>query len=89
MAQVASLNCPSCGAPLDLTGSQAAVKCPFCGNVAIVPEELRQSMPHKSAELFADVAELARLFRKIEAIKLYRQKTGAGLAEAKNYLDRL
>jgi len=35
------------------------------------------------------VAELVRLNRKIEAIKLYRELTGEGLKEAKEVVDRL
>ncbi len=35
------------------------------------------------------VAELARQNHKIEAIKLYRELTGAGLKEAKEVVDRL
>ncbi len=35
------------------------------------------------------VAELVRQNRKIEAIKLYRELTGAGLKEAKEVVDRL
>jgi len=35
------------------------------------------------------VAELVRLNRKIEAIKLYRELTGVGLKEAKEVVDRL
>ena len=37
----------------------------------------------------ADVIALLRINRKIEAIKLYRQKTGAGLAEAKAAVDSM
>jgi ribosomal protein L7/L12 len=37
----------------------------------------------------ADVVALLRINRKIEAIKLYRQKTGAGLAEAKAAVDSM
>ena len=88
MPQVASLNCPSCGASLDTAGS-ASVKCPYCGTVAIIPEQLRQSIPEKPSEAFADVAELMHRGRIIEAIKLYRQKTGATLAEAKDFVNRL
>lgn len=33
--------------------------------------------------------ELARNGRKIDAIKLYRERTGSGLAEAKAYIDAL
>lgn len=35
------------------------------------------------------VRSLARRGRKIEAIKLYREETGLGLAEAKSVIDRL
>ncbi|WNM28996.1 ribosomal protein L7/L12 [Streptomyces sp. Li-HN-5-11] len=36
-----------------------------------------------------EVAGLARAGRKIEAIKAYREATGAGLKEAKDAVDRL
>lgn len=47
--------------------------------------ELPQVM-HDDA--MADIRALADSGRKIEAIKLYRQRTGAGLAEAKDAIDR-
>lgn len=37
----------------------------------------------------ADVRDLAKSGRKIEAIKLYRERTGCGLAEAKSFVDAL
>jgi len=37
----------------------------------------------------AEVAVLVRQNRKIEAIKLYRELTGVGLKEAKEFVDRL
>ena len=37
----------------------------------------------------ADIIALLRMNKKIEAIKLYRQKTGTGLAEAKNAVDNM
>jgi ribosomal protein L7/L12 len=39
--------------------------------------------------VLTEVAELVRQNRKIEAIKLYREMTGAGLKEAKEVVDRL
>ena len=39
--------------------------------------------------VLTEVAELVRQNRKIEAIKLYRELTGAGLKEAKEVVDRL
>jgi ribosomal protein L7/L12 len=36
-----------------------------------------------------EILDLVRQGRKIEAIKIYRERTGAGLAEAKTAIDRL
>ncbi len=36
-----------------------------------------------------DIAELKRRGKLIDAIKLYRTKTGVGLAEAKQFVDNL
>lgn len=36
-----------------------------------------------------DLRELVRAGRKIEAIKLYRERTNCGLKEAKDYVDGL
>jgi len=44
--------------------------------------------PTGSGDL-AEVHALARQGQKIQAIKLYRQLTGAGLKDAKDYVDRL
>lgn len=39
---VQSLNCPSCGGPIDYeAGNAATIRCPFCSNSVIVPEHLR------------------------------------------------
>jgi|LakMenEpi03Aug12_release.lakeMendotaPanAssembly.Ray.scaffolds.fasta_scaffold1092039_2 ribosomal protein L7/L12 len=37
----------------------------------------------------SDILDLARNGRKIEAIKLYRERTNCGLAEAKAFIDSL
>ena len=37
----------------------------------------------------ADIVALLRMNKKIEAIKIYRQRTGAGLAEAKNAVENM
>jgi len=38
---------------------------------------------------YPDVQELVRRGKKIEAIKLYREQTGAGLAAAKEAVERM
>ncbi len=37
------LKCPTCAATLPITSGQAEVKCPYCGNTVVVPQELRQA----------------------------------------------
>lgn len=38
----ATFNCPSCGAALEYGGAGHTMKCPYCGTVVQVPEELWQ-----------------------------------------------
>ncbi len=58
-----------------------------------IERKLDLIMAHLGLEDAADDMEpyrdLARQGRKIEAIKLYREATGAGLAEAKAAIDQL
>jgi ribosomal protein L7/L12 len=51
----------------------------------LVPEPA----PPVATEPDADLLQLIHEGRTIEAIKLYRKQTGAGLAEAKQAIDRL
>lgn len=58
-----------------------------------IERKLDAIMDHFGIELPArehdDVRDLAISGRKIDAIKRYREKTGVGLAEAKEYVDSL
>jgi DNA-directed RNA polymerase subunit RPC12/RpoP len=52
MTKTKSFKCPSCGAPLEYDGGEVlTVRCPFCSNAVIVPEELRRpgGLPPASA----------------------------------------
>jgi ribosomal protein L7/L12 len=49
----------------------------------------RSTTPQAGAGDLAEVHALAQQGHKIEAIKRYRQLTGVGLKEAKDYVDRL
>jgi ribosomal protein L7/L12 len=100
-----TFNCPTCGAPLGYSGTGETMRCPYCNNSVIVPEDLH---PHDSiggffqtgggldlnrtlqqAKLLKEVADLARNDKEIEAIKLFRQVTGCGLVEAKTAVDSI
>ena len=91
--------CPSCGGPLDYDGINVMVRCPFCTNSVIVPEELRatrqpnvQQSSVPMQDQFARLAEIGRLIRSgnmIAAIKLYRETFHTGLKESKEAVERL
>jgi hypothetical protein len=95
-----------CAAPLDFPGGDlVTMRCPYCENSVILPEELRggrsvgQGPVEPSGSGFApvidqalkvaEVAQLARSGNKIAAIKLYRETFGVGLKEAKEAVERI
>jgi DNA-directed RNA polymerase subunit RPC12/RpoP len=41
MSENKTFQCPNCGSPLTVQGSEKETKCPYCGSTVIVPEELR------------------------------------------------
>jgi ribosomal protein L7/L12 len=88
----ASFNCPTCGAPLDYPGNGDTMRCPYCNNSVIVPEDLRSSDANsllQKTEAFKDVEQLARDGNEIEAIKRYRLISNVGLEEAKKTVDNI
>ena len=52
-------------------------------------DEPRPPEPESNEQLIDEVCDLAQSGQKIEAIKLYRQNTGAGLVEAKEAVEAL
>ncbi len=98
-----SFKCPSCGAPLSFEGTATTIRCHFCGNAVIVPENLRQDpvaqTPQSSIPFFDNIlgqaakfAELGRLVQsgnKIAAVKLYRELFGTSLKDAKEAVERM
>ena len=88
---VSTLNCPSCGAALDLDGSSTVIRCRFCGNVVqisgVVPVQAAQ--PAALPPAMEEIRQLARSGKMIEAIKRYRAIYNVGLAEAKSDIEAL
>jgi ribosomal protein L7/L12 len=75
--------CQKCGAPLDAGEDQA----PEAGSQS---DRAAPGGVTGEADGFEEqIAQLLEQGEKIEAIKLYRQRTGAGLAEAKQAVERL
>ena len=90
---VSILNCPSCGAALDLDGSSTIVRCKFCGNVVQISGGTGQPAPAaRPAALSPEIEQIRQLARSgklIEAIKRYRAIYNVGLAEAKGAVEAL
>ena len=64
--------------------------------VSLLERQMKFLLEHQRLEYvdyvqtqFPDVLELKRQGKLIDAIKLYRSKTNAGLAEAKTYVESL
>ncbi len=83
-----TLNCPSCGAPLEFDGTSSIVRCRFCKNIALVPglPAAKEATPRASLD---EVRILAQNGNMVEAIRRYRELYGVGLKEAKDAADAL
>jgi LSD1 subclass zinc finger protein len=89
--------CHSCGGPLEYDGGEITVRCEFCSNVIIVPEELRESFgrsrgPLSFLEQIANLKAIGRFIREGNlnaATKLYRDTFGVSPSEAKDAVQKL
>jgi LSD1 subclass zinc finger protein len=92
---VSVLNCPSCGAALDLDRTSTFIRCKFCGNVVQISGEPGKvsgavaSQPAALTPALEEIRQLARGGKMIEAIKRYRALYNVGLAEAKSAVEAL
>lgn len=94
-----TFTCPNCGAPQQYSGNASTIQCPFCHTTIIVPQELRSGAPDASAVNATDWSQQANTLlqikqlvdegKLIDAIKLYRETFGTGLAESKLAIDAM
>jgi hypothetical protein len=92
-SHVTTLNCPSCGAALDVDGSSNTIRCKFCGTVVQIsgvgPVTQPAAQPSAVPPEIEEIRQLARNGKMIEAIKRYRAIYNVGLAEAKSDIEAL
>ncbi len=81
--QPTSLNCPACGAPLDVDGTSAVVRCKFCGNTSMLPGAHSGQAAGPAAAL-NEIRQLAGDGNMAEAIRRYCQAYGVDEQEARN-----
>jgi sugar lactone lactonase YvrE len=93
--------CSTCAAPLSKPETaQQTIVCSYCGSTLLLPEEMWGTRPGgwtigsgdsvlAKAGKIAEIAQLIRAHRKMDAIKLYRETFGVGLNEARDAVERL
>lgn len=85
-----SLNCPNCGAALQVEPGASVVTCIYCNSTIRTAEVPSPAGPGAlSAEQVEEIRQLLREGQRIEAIKRYRQYSDVGLKEAKDAVDAL
>ena len=88
------LDCPNCGAPLDVHPGDSAVTCAHCGSDIRITSDrtavpfFTDTRPDPELDLTTIRQELAT-GRKINAVKLVREQTGLGLKESLEYVEAL
>ena len=88
-----TLRCPACSAPLEIPAQHAATsRCPYCGVAVLLSERPQGTQaatndPH--AETIAEVVRILQAGHMIQAVKLYRERFGVGLKEAKDAVDQI
>jgi len=72
-----SLNCPTCGAPLDIDGKNPVVHCKFCQNVILIdalkPGDKPEAAPENARGIPAEILAQLKSENLVEATRLYRE----------------
>ncbi len=83
--------CPKCGGSLQVVSGSRTIVCGYCGTeVTIRDDEPGRSEPNLiTSENLERVRTMIAEGQYIEAIKLYRESTGASLKDAKDAVDAM
>ena len=77
-------NCVFCNQSV----SSGSTKCPKCG-ADLFPADVARPSDAASSATEGDIVSMLEQGRKIDAIRMYREQTGAGLREAKNAVEAI
>lgn len=87
-----SLNCPNCGAPLQVEEGRTRTVCLYCNSIVRIQPDKSQPAQVETTLVEADMQELKQLLlsgRREEAVQLYLASTGAGEAAAREAIAGL
>jgi DNA-directed RNA polymerase subunit RPC12/RpoP len=88
-----TLRCPACSAPLEVPAQHASTsRCPYCGVAVLLserPQGTQAATNDPRADDVGDIVALLRAGQRIQAVKLYRERFGAGLKESVDAVDRI
>lgn len=78
------LTCPACGGPLDLPAGASSMKCLYCANTIIIPENLRtpKQSNQPSPSTFGNIAQSALAGRGSEWAQVISMARSGNKAEA-------
>ena len=82
---VQEIQCPSCGMPLSYSYGVEEINCGNCGNIVTVDPYAHTHLP----DYEQDILRILRTGKYVDAVKMVRHRSGIGLKEAKQYVDRL
>ena len=90
----AALRCPTCSAPLDVPPEHATTtRCTYCGAGVLLAERgghvEAAAQQQRHADAIGEVLAQLRAGSKIGAIRVYRERFGVGVAEAKHAVERI
>ena len=97
MTELQSLRCPTCGGSLNLKNADGrTIICPYCHASIVYPKELQETGGTPKTNpldddptLVPQILQLMKENRTVKAVRLYKYKTGLGLKESKEAVERL
>jgi uncharacterized Zn finger protein (UPF0148 family) len=87
-----TLNCPNCGAPLQVNEGRTRTVCLYCNSTVRIQPDDSQAAVVENTLVEADMQALKRMLlagRREDAVQLYLETTGAGEAAAREALQGL
>ncbi|MFN8598082.1 MAG: ribosomal protein L7/L12 [Anaerolineae bacterium] len=91
-----SMTCPNCGAKVEFPTGASTTTCKFCNStLRLLPQVVSVGAPNSEPDPYRNLADLPQIKdllakgRRMEAIRLYMEQTGASLKEARTAIEKI